>query len=104
MNLWTYILESTDKLGRAVLVLVGMLMPQVPLFVQIFIKTVKSTLYFPELPAHWGSNKYIYIILWTYLLGSTDKLGRAVLVLVGMLMPQVPLFVKILTRTVEVTL
>jgi hypothetical protein len=43
-------LGSTDKLGRGVLVLVGMFMPLVPLFVR------------------------------------TDKLGRAMLVLVGMLM------------------
>jgi hypothetical protein len=35
---------------------------------------------------------------------STDKLGGAVLVLVGMVMPLVPFFVQILTKTVEVTL
>jgi hypothetical protein len=43
---------STDKLERALLVLVGMLMPLVPLFVQIFIKTVLRTMRWPELPAH----------------------------------------------------
>jgi hypothetical protein len=33
--------------------------------------------------------------------GRTDKLGRGVLVLVGLLQPLVPLFVQIFTRTVE---
>ena len=73
---------STDKLERAVLVLAGMLMPLVPLFAQILTRTVEVTLQWPELPAHWESSIYIYIILWTDVLGSTDKLERAVLVLV----------------------
>ena len=34
------VLESTDKLGSPVLVLVGMVIPLVPLFVQILTKTV----------------------------------------------------------------
>jgi hypothetical protein len=33
--------------------------------------------------------------------GRTDILGRGVLVLVGFLQPLVPIFVQILTRTVE---
>jgi hypothetical protein len=45
------------------LVLVGLLQPLVPLFDQIFTRSVESTMEWPEFSAHWASNIYIYTIL-----------------------------------------
>jgi hypothetical protein len=39
------------------------LQPLVPLFVQIFTKTIKITMYWPQHPAHWASKIDIYTIL-----------------------------------------
>jgi hypothetical protein len=45
-------------------VLVGLLQPSmVPLFDQIFTRTVEITMEWPEFSAHWASNIYIYTIL-----------------------------------------
>ncbi len=95
---------SRDKLERAVLVLVGMLMPLVPLFVQILTRTVEVTLLCHVHISHCARNTLSYFLHWPDVLRSTDKLERAVLGLVGMLMPLAWLLFQILTRTVEVTL
>jgi hypothetical protein len=93
----------TDKLGRGVLVLVGLLHPLVPLFVQIFTRTVEK---YYDVMATTSRSVENYQYAFTPSFGSmyegrTDILGRGALVLVGLLHPLVPIFVRIFTRTVE---
>jgi hypothetical protein len=49
-------------------------------------------LQWPELPAHLEKSISIYTNLWEYASGRTDKLGRGLPVLVGLLRPLVPVF------------
>jgi hypothetical protein len=52
--------------GRVGLVFVGLLQPLVPLFVQIFPRTVEVMMLRPQLPAQWASKIDIDTILWKY--------------------------------------
>jgi hypothetical protein len=58
----------TSILGRAVLVLVGLLQPLFPLFVQIFTTTVSITMRWPELLSYLEINITHYTIILRYLL------------------------------------
>ena len=48
----------------------------------------------PELPTHWEISIDVYTIIDKYVLGRTYKVGRGVLVLVGLFEPLVRYWIK----------
>jgi hypothetical protein len=93
--------EEDMYLGERGQVLVGLLQPLLPFFVQILTRTVEK---YYVLIRH--NCPLIAQVTYTFspsfggmYKGKGHILGRGRLVLVGLLQPPVPLFVQILTRT-----
>jgi hypothetical protein len=96
--------EEYIYLGERGLVLVGLLQPLVPFFVQILTRrTVEKYYILMAKTSRSLGNDHVQIHhpLEVCIKEEDIYLGERGLVLVGLLQPPVPLFIHILTRTVE---
>ena len=83
--LYEYVLGRTYKLWSIGWALVGLLQPRVPLFNQIFTRTVEKPSDWPEPPPSLGTrHEYYHTILSEYVLERTDKLWSIGWVFVGL--------------------